>query len=254
MRGIVNQPDAQIVFNDTPGIHDPRHKLGTFMVELARRAIPDADVVCFMVDISKPPSRLDERIATQVRRARSPHLLVLNKVDVKIPGGQDNLEQFRALGPWDMEIAVSALSGAGVETLIAEIVQRLPFGPRLYPEDQVSDQSERQLAAELVREKVLLFTDQEVPHSVAIEVDEWEEKENAIYIRMTVNVEKESQKGIVIGAGGTMLKRIGTAARKDIEAALERPVFIDLWVKARHNWRDDPSSLGWLGYNAKDWN
>jgi GTP-binding protein Era len=252
LRGILNRPDAQVVFIDTPGIHDPRHKLGAFMVELARKAIPNADVVCFMVDISTPPSRLDERIAAQVRRSRSPHILVLNKVDLKVRG-ENHLEQYQALGPWDMEVAVSAQSGLGLETLVDEIVRRLPPGPQLYPEDQVSDQSERQLAAELVREKVLLFTEQEVPHSVAVEVDEWMQKQNAIYMRMTINVEKESQKGIIIGAGGAMLKRIGTAARRDLEAALGQPVFVDLWVKTRPNWRDDPASLGWLGYNSKDW-
>ena len=252
LRGILNRPDAQIVFVDTPGIHDPRHKLGTFMVELARRAIPDADIVCFVVDISTPPSRLDEKIAAQVRRARAPKLLVLNKVDVKVQG-DTHLDQYRALGEWDMELAVSARTGAGLETLVDELVARFPVAPPPYPTDQVADQSERQLAAELVREKVLRYTDQEVPHAVAVEVDEWDEREQATYIRMTINVEKDSQKGIVIGAGGAMLKRIGTAAREDIERALGAQVFLELWVKARPNWRDDPSSLGWLGYNAKDW-
>ncbi|MBC8074883.1 MAG: GTPase Era [Chloroflexales bacterium] len=252
LRGILNSPNAQIVFVDTPGIHDPRHKLGTFMVELARRTIPDADIVCFTVDISVPPSQLDEKIAGQVRRARGPKLLVLNKVDIKVRG-ETHLEAYQALGEWDMELAVSARTGAGLETLVSELVARLPVAPPPYPTDQVADQSERHLAAELVREKVLRYTDQEVPHAVAVEVDEWDEREQGTYIRMTVNVEKESQKGIVIGAGGLMLKRIGTAAREDIERALGHQVFLELWVKARPNWRDDPSSLGWLGYNAKDW-
>lgn len=252
VRGILHRPDAQLVFIDTPGIHTPRHKLGTFMVEVARRAIPDADVVCFMVDISSPPSRLDERIANEVRRARGPRLLVLNKVDVRVRG-EGHMEAYRDLGDWDMEIAVSARKGLGLEALIDEIISRMPAGAPLYPSDQVSDQSERQIAAELVREQVLYNTDQEIPHSVAVEVDEWEEKEHATYIRMTINVEKESQKGIVIGAGGGMLKRIGSAARGQIEHLIGRQVFLELWVKARPNWRDDPSSLGWLGYRAKDW-
>jgi GTP-binding protein Era len=222
------------------------------MVDLARRAIPDSDVVCFVVDISAPPSRLDDKIAAQVRRARAPKVLVLNKVDIKVRG-ENHLEAYRALGEWDMELAISARTGIGLEALVDELVARLPVAPPPYPTDQVADQSERQLAAELVREKVLRYTDQEVPHAVAVEVDEWEERENATYIRMTVNVEKDSQKGIVIGAGGAMLKRIGTAAREDIERALGKQVFLELWVKARPNWRDDPSSLGWLGYNVKDW-
>jgi GTP-binding protein Era len=222
------------------------------MVKLAQRAIPEADVVCMMVDISAPPSELDRRIAAQVQRARVPRLLVLNKVDVP-PRHGSNLEAYRALGEWDMEIAVSALRGDGLVALLDEIVARLPEGEPLYPDDWTVDQTVRFLAAELVREKVLTFTNQEVPHAVAVEVDEWEEKERATYIRMTINVERDSQKGIIIGAGGAMLKRIGRAARADIEQMVERPVYLDLWVKTRPNWRNDPASLGWLGYNLKDW-
>jgi GTP-binding protein Era len=248
LRGVLNRPDAQVVFVDTPGIHDPRNKLGSFMVEQARRSVPDADVVCFVVDISAPPNRTEQRIAALARKARAAKILVLNKVDRPVREGQANLEAYRALGPWDMEAAVSALRHEGLETLVDEIVARLPAGPPLYPRDQVTDQSERELASELVREQVLRFTEQEVPHGVAVEVEEWEEKEHATYIRMTVHVEKDSQKGILIGAGGAMLKRIGSAARAGIEEALGRPVYLDLWVKVRPNWRDDPASLNWLGY------
>ncbi|MCU0491493.1 MAG: GTPase Era [Chloroflexaceae bacterium] len=258
LRGILNRSDAQIIFVDTPGIHEPRHRLGQFMVELAQRTIPNADVICFMVDINKPPSRMDERIANQLRRARAPRLLVLNKVDERprqTRGGvvQNYLEDYRGLGPWDTELAISARTGDGIATMLEEIVQRLPQGQQLYPADQVADQSEQQLAAELVREKVLRFTNQEVPHSVAVEVEEWEHKEHATYIRMSINVERDGQKGILIGAGGSMLKRIGSAAREDIQAMLQRTVYLDLWVKVRPDWRDDPNALGWLGYRLKDW-
>ncbi len=252
LRGILNRNDAQIIFIDTPGIHQPHHRLGQFMVELAQRAISAADVICFMVDISMAPSRLDEQIARQVRRSRQPKILVLNKVDLP-PRDGPHLEKYRALGTWDMEVAVAALKGEGLTTLLEEIVQRLPRSQRLYPTDQIADQSEQHLAAELVREKVLHFTEQEVPHAVAVEVEEWEAKEHATYIRMSINVEKDSQKGILIGAGGSMLKRIGSAARQDIERLIGRSVYLDLWVKVRENWRDDPSSLGWLGYRLKDW-
>jgi GTPase len=250
LRGILTRPDAQIIFVDTPGIHDPRTKLGSFMVEQARRAIPDADVVCFVVDITAPPGRLDQRIAALVQRGRVPRLLVLNKVDLPNRHGQTHLEAYRALGPWDMELAVSSLRAEGLETLLDEIVKRLPPGPPHYPENQLTDQSIREQAAELVREQVLRYTEQEVPHGVAVEIEEWEQKEQAIYIRMTIYTEKDSQKGILIGAGGAMLKRIGSAARRSIEAALGRTVYLDLWVKARPNWRDDPSSLHWLGYSG----
>jgi GTPase len=248
MRGILSRPDAQIIFVDTPGIHDPRTRLGTFMVDQARRAIPDADVICFLVDITQPPGHLDRRIADLVRRSRAPRLLVLNKIDRPSPQGQMHMEAYRALGPWDMEVAVSALQHGGLETLVDEIVRRLPPGPPHYPTDQLTDQSAREQVAELVREQVLRSTGQEVPHGVAVEIEEWEEKEQAIYIRVTIYVEKESQKGILIGAGGTMLKRIGSNARYGVEALLGRQVFLDLWVKPRPNWRDDPASLHWLGY------
>ena len=250
MRGILTRPDAQVIFVDTPGIHDPRTKLGSFMVDQARRAIPDADVVCFLVDITVPPGRLDRRIAELVRRGRAPRLLVLNKVDQPNLHGQEHLEAYRALGPWDMELAVSALKREGLETLLDEIVQRLPPGPPHYPDDQLTDQSAREQAAELVREQVLRHIEQEVPHGVAVEIEEWEEKEHAVYIRMTIYVEKESQKGILIGSSGAMLKRIGSGARRGIEELLGRAAYLDLWIKARPNWRDDPSSLRWLGYDS----
>ena len=249
-RGILNLEAAQIIFVDTPGIHDPRTKLGSFMVEQARRSIPDADVVCFVVDLSAPPNRTEQRIADLARRARAPRILVLNKLDQRPRGGVNFLDAYRALGPWDMEVAVSALRRKGLETLVDELVRRLPVGPPLYPVDQITDQSEREHAAELVREQVLRFIEQEVPHGVAVEVEEWEEKGQAVYIRMTIYVEKDSQKGILIGAAGAMLKRIGSGARRGIEETIGRQVYLELWVKVRPNWRDDSSSLHWLGYRG----
>ena len=249
-RGILNLEHAQIIFVDTPGIHDPRTKLGSFMVEQARRSIPDADVVCFVVDLSTPPNRTEQRIADLARRARAPRILVLNKLDQRPRGGVNFLDAYRELGPWDMEVAVSALRRKGLETLVDELVRRLPAGPPLYPVDQITDQSEREHAAELVREQVLRYIEQEVPHGVAVEVEEWEEKGQAVYIRMTIYVEKDSQKGILIGAAGAMLKRIGSGARRGIEETIGRQVYLELWVKVRPNWRDDSSSLHWLGYRG----
>lgn len=253
MRGVLHHPDAQIIFIDTPGIHQPSHRLGKLMVELAERTLPNADVIGFMVDISQPPSQLDRRIAAQVQRARAPKLLLLNKVDVKPRrAGEAYLDDYRALGEWDMELAISAQRRLGLDLLIDEIVARLPQSPPLYPVDQLTDQTEQQLAAEYVREKALYFTQQEVPHAVAVEVDEWTPKDGATYIRMTINVEREGQKAILIGAGGAMLKKIGSAARSDIERLIGGPVYLDLWVKVRENWRDDATALGWLGYRAKN--
>ncbi|MDZ4722248.1 MAG: GTPase Era, partial [Roseiflexaceae bacterium] len=248
IRGIIHRPDAQIIFVDTPGIHQPRTRLGNYMVDQARRAIPNSDVVCMIVDITRPPGRLDEKIAEMVQRTRAPKLLVMNKVDQPNPDGAQYVEGYRALANWDMELVISALKRLGLETLIDEIVARLPVERPMYPEDQVTDQSERELAAELVREQVLRLTQQEVPHGVAVEVEEWEQREGATYIRMSIYVEKDSQKGILIGAGGQMLKQIGSRARQGIEASLEQTVFLDLWVKTRVNWRDDPNALHWLGY------
>ncbi len=248
IRGILSRPEAQIVFVDTPGIHKPRTRLGNYMVEQARRAIPDADIVCMVVDITRPPGRLDERIAQMATRTRAAKFLVMNKVDQPNPQGGDHVEAYRALAPWDREFAISALRGLGLEGLVAGLIEHLPAERPMYPTDQVTDQSERETVAELVREQVLRFTQQEVPHGVAAEVEEWEQREGALYIRMSIYVEKDSQKGILIGAGGSMLKQIGSAARKHIEAALGQPVFLDLWVKTRPNWRDDPHSLHWLGY------
>jgi GTP-binding protein Era len=248
VRGVLHRPDAQIIFVDTPGIHQPKNRLGAMMVNQARSAIPDADVVCMMVDITRPPGALDERVAGLVRRVRAPRILVLNKVDLPHRDGPAHLQAYRALADWDMEVAISALRGEGLDALVDAITQRLPPGPPLYPPGQLTDQSTRERAAELVREQVLRLTKDEVPHGIAVEVEEWEQREHALYIRMTIYVEKESQKGILIGAGGAMLKRIGTQARPGIEALVGGPVFLDLWVKARPNWRDDPSSLRWLGY------
>ena len=251
IRGILNRADAQIVFVDTPGIHRARTRLGSFMVDQARRSIPDADVICMIVDMTRAPDRMDEQVAGFVRRAHAPKLLVLNKVDLKNPRGAAFLEGYRALADWDMELVISALRKLGLETLMDEIVARLPQEQPMYPTDQVTDQSEREMVAELLREQVLKYTQQEVPHGVAIEIEEWQQRERNIYIRLSIYVEKESQKGILIGAGGEMLKRIGSQARKPIEEALGQPVFLDLWVKTRPNWRDDPNALHWLGYKNR---
>jgi GTP-binding protein Era len=253
MRGILSRPGAQIIFVDTPGIHQPNHALGRLMVDLAEKTLPNADVIGFLVDISQPPSQLDRSIAAQVQRARGHKLLILNKVDVKPRGQRTYLEDYQALGQWEVELAISARKRLGLDVLLEAIVERLPEGPALYPEDQLTDQSEQQLAAELVREKVLYNTQHEVPHAVAVEVDTWEQREAVTHIHMTINVEREGQKAILIGAGGAMLKKIGSAARQDIERLIGGQVFLELWVKVRPNWRDDSSALGWLGYRARDW-
>jgi GTPase len=187
-----------------------------------------------------------------VRRARVPKMLVMNKVDQRNPDGMSYVTAYQQLAEWDMELAISALRKLGLETLVEEIVARLPVAQQLYPEDQITDQTEREQVAEMVREQVLRLTQQEVPHGVAVEIEEWEQRDAALYMRLSIYVEKDSQKGILIGAGGKMLKQIGSNARRQIETLLEQTVFLDLWVKTRSQWRDDPNALHWLGYkNAR---
>lgn len=248
IRGILTRADAQIIFVDTPGIHRPRNRLGNFMMQQARSAVPDADVLCMVVDITHMPNELDERIAAMFRRSRSPKILVLNKTDRPNPHAAECLAAFRALAPWDMEVAISALKRAGIDTLVNEIVARLPQGAAFYAADQVTDQNERSIAAELVRERVMHLIGDEIPYGVAVEVEEWEQRPRNCYMRMTIYVEKESQKAIIIGKSGTMLRRIGMEARPAIEHLIGQAVYLDLWVKPRANWRDDANALHWMGY------
>ncbi len=248
IRGILTRDDAQIVFVDTPGIHRPRNRLGNYMMQQARQSVPDADVLCMVVDITHMPNELDEQIAAMIRRSRSPKILVLNKIDRPNPHATECLTAFRALVNWDMEVAISALKGEGLPTFVDEIVRRLPQGPAFYAAEQVTDQHERDICAELVRERIMHLIGDEIPYGIAVEVEEWEQRPRNLYMRMTISVEKESQKAILIGKGGSMLRRIGSEARPAIEQQVGQKVYLDLWVKPRTNWRDDPNALNWLGY------
>jgi GTP-binding protein Era len=251
LRGILTLPEAQIVFVDTPGFHEPRHKLGEYMVETAARAIPDADVVLFLVDVSKPPGEEDLKLAGLIEgRATSPCILVMNKVDLLSPDQHEaRREEYLALPGCPQSMMISATEGDNRDELLTLIVQHLPPGPQFYPPDQITDQTVRFLAAELVREQVLHELYQEVPHWVAVVVEEFHERrEDLTYIEATVYVAKESQKGIVIGQGGRMLKRIGRAARQEIESLLGTKVYLELWVKVRKRWPRDEAALRQLGY------
>ena len=251
LRGILTRPDAQVIFVDTPGIHQPRHKLGEFMVETAAKSIPDADVVLFMVDVSERPSAEDEQIAQLVEEhGQAPVVLVLNKADLLRPEKvQPHSDAYFELVRHDAWMMISATRGDNRDKLLDMVVARLPQGPRYYPADQLTDQTMRFIVAELIREQVLRFVHQEVPHAVAVAVGEWKQRRgNLTYIGATVFVEKDSQKGIIIGQGGRMLKRIGQAARKEIEQLVDGRVYLDLWVKVRKQWRRDEDELRRLGY------
>jgi GTP-binding protein Era len=243
--------DAQLIFVDTPGIHQPLHKLGEYMVETAVRAIPDADVVLFLVDASRRPSDEDRQIAEVLRSAGdTPILLVLNKADLLPPEAvNSHVEVYQTLGEFDEWLLISALHGNNLDRLLEVTIQRLPFGPRYYPEEQLTDQQLRFMAAELIREQVLRYLREEVPHSVAVVVQEFKERsEDLTYISANVFVERDTQKAIVLGKGGSMIKRIGQDARREIEKLLGTRVYLELWVKVKKKWRKDDQELRRLGY------
>lgn len=249
--GILTRPDAQIIFIDTPGIHRPRTKLGEYMVREAERAIPDADLVLFMVDASREPSEEDRQAAEVLaKRGETPTLLVLNKADLMSEVEREARRlAYEQLTSFDASLYISALMGHNLDRLLDELLQRLPLGPRFYPADQLTDQQERFVAAELIREQVLHFLQQEVPHAIAVGIHEFNERPNGVlYIAAYIYTERESQKGIVIGRGGQMLKRIGREARASLEASFGCRVYLELWVKVRKNWRRSERELRRLGY------
>lgn len=249
--GILTLPEAQIIFVDTPGIHQPLHKLGEYMVKSALSALEDADVALLLVDLSFPPGKEDRLVAESLGKARlARKILVMNKLDLVAADELAEREQaYTQLIPTDEHISISATRGDNRDELLRRIIAALPFGPRYFPPDQITDQQERFFAAELIREQVLLHTRQEIPYSVAVVIDEFRQRrENLAYIGATILVEKESQKGIIIGEKGSMLKKIGAGARAAIQDLLGHPVYLDLWVKVNQKWRNDEAELRRLGY------
>ena len=251
--GIYTRPDVQIVFVDTPGIHNPRTPLGEFMVSVAVDALRDADVILFVVDASEPPTHEDRSIANLIHEAQdvTPVIIALNKTDLATDPDQlaANLDAHRALVPVAEGLPTAALHNRGIDEVLAHLVDRLPEGPRYYPEDQLSDITVRNIVAEIVREKVPMNLEQEVPHGVATEVNEFKQRsEDMTYVSVTVYVERDSHKGIVIGKGGKMLKKISQEAREEIEKFLDTRIYLELWVKVLKNWRRDENALRRLGY------
>jgi GTP-binding protein Era len=254
--GIYTTETAQILFVDTPGLHAPQHKLGEYMVKNAEAAFRDADVILLLLDISEKPEAGDRHLAETIARLRgdTPVLLALNKMDA-IQGLQRDVNAAAHLDliPHDDAIPISALNGDHVDRLLAAIIERMPEGPRYYPVDQVSEVNMRFIAAEIVREKVMLHTEQEVPHSVAVEIDSYRERSDDLtYISATIYVERDSQKGIIIGKGGEMIKRIGSDARSELMAMLGTQVYLDLHVKVLKNWRSDEKLMQRLGYRWRE--
>ena len=245
---VVNRPDGQLLLFDTPGLHKPLHRMNERMMEAALRSLDRVDASLWLVDVAEGYGPADRYVSETLRRAGKPVVLGINKIDaVAKPKILPVIENYRGLLDFAEIIPVSALSGENVELLATRLVALLPEGPALYPEDVLSDQPERFFVAEMVREKVLRFTRDELPYSTGVVIDSFTEGEPVVRIEATIFVERDGHKGILIGKRGEMLKRIGTAARHDIEAFLGAKVFLGLFVKVRSGWREDPRVLEQMG-------
>ena len=254
--GILTRPDAQVIFIDTPGIHKPLHRLGQGMVETAADCISEADVIVFLASGTTLPTEEDRQVAAliQAQAGETPVILALNKCDLVPPDQIEPYAQaYQALvagAPGRLDsIALSATSGYNRQALLEMIIARLPAGAAYYDEEAVTDRTEREIASDMIREQVLNHIYQEVPYSVAVTIEDWKERPGGqVYINATLYVERESQKGILIGQGGKMLKTISTAARREIEAMADAPVFLEVWIKVDKNWRQKDRALKRLGY------
>lgn len=255
--GIFTVVDTQAIFVDTPGIHEPRHRLGAFMVKVATDALRDADVILFVADVSAPPDDEDKHVASLIRDSQSgsPVVIALNKLDATSPEYvMPNTESFRALVSPDSEWeAISARNGQGVDELLARVVGKLPPGPQYFPPDQLSDRNMRQIAAETIREKVMHNTEKEVPHAIAVEILEYKERNaHNTYIRAAIYVERDTQKQILIGRSGSMVKRISTEAREELEKQTATKVFLELEIKVEKDWRTNERFLQRLGFRLRE--
>jgi GTP-binding protein Era len=249
--GIKNLTSAQMIFLDTPGIHRSKSILNQSMVRAALSTLQEVDSICFLVEADFPDNEENEWILENLKKTAKPIFLVINKIDLVSKGNLlPIMERYSRARPFEQIIPVSALLGDGVDVLVKELLKVLPEGPRLFPEEMITDLPERFLAAELIREKVFHLTRDEVPYATAAVVEEFKERpdRNLVVIRATILVERESQKGILIGEKGRRLKEIGRLAREEVEALLGTKVFLELWVKVEKNWREDPQALRRLGF------
>lgn len=243
--GVLTRPDAQALFIDTPGIHQPREALNRFMMREAEAALGDCDAILIVVDASAPPAAADRLVFERVADAPQPKFLALNKADRIDPRELvDIVAQFHTLLGSEQSMLTSGTRGDNLDKLTAMLIAALPEGPEYFPPGMATDQSDALLAAELIREQALSHLNEEVPHAVAVGIDEWApRKTGGLFVAATVYVERDSQKGILIGRSGAMLRKIGAGARKSIEAATGARVFLELWVKVRDKWRTDE---GWI--------
>lgn len=250
---ILTGESYQVVFIDTPGIHKPKSLLGEGMVKAALNSLQEVDAILFIVEGTAEPGSGDRYVAEHLKHVDTPVFLLINKVDLAKGHELVRVEEaWRELLPVQEIIHISALTGYNIEHLRHKLIEVLPEGPQYYPDDMIIDQPERFVAGELIREKILNLTRDEIPHSVAVVVDEMKEREEGlVYVQAVIYVERESQKGIIIGKQGSMLKSIGEAARRDIENLLGSKVYLDLWVKIRKDWRNRGNLLRQLGYEDR---
>ena len=248
VRGIVTRPDGQIVFLDTPGIHKPIHRMNERMMRAVRAAMADVDLILLIIDSSAAFGRGDEFTLELVKPVTRKKILLLNKIDlIEKKNLLPLIDRYAKAGNFEEIIPISALSGENVENLVAQILRHLPEGPMFYPADQISDQQERAIASEMIREKLILLTEEEMPYSTAVVIDRFDEDEKLHRIYASIFVERDSQKAIIIGKAGQKLKQIGTDARKELETFFGRKIFLELHVKVRKHWRDDEEMLRSLG-------
>ncbi|MDR3592417.1 MAG: GTPase Era [Negativicutes bacterium] len=247
---VLNQPEAQIVFIDTPGIHKPRHKLGEYMVKTAENTLREVDAVLFVVDATEEMGAGEQYILERLSAVKTPVILVINKID-KITRQQilPVIQRYADRHAFTAVVPISALAKTNLDDLVQEIKKHLPPGPKYYPDDMITDQPERLLIAELIREKVLQLTREEIPHAIAVDMEEVVTRDNGdLYVRAVIYVERDSQKRIVIGSGGQVLKEAGRLARLDVENLLGTKAYLDLWVKVKKDWRNRDGALRSFGY------
>jgi len=254
IKGIYTTDKGQIVFVDTPGVHKPLNKLGEFLLDEAKVAVPDADLILFLVDGSEPAGKGDKWIVKNILQTEIPVIIVMNKVDKvkKIGKVEENLLSYKTLFEKNYPVVkISAKTGRNIDTLIKNIYRELPEGEYLYPEDVVTEETMRDVTEEIIREKILLNTSDEVPHSVAVKVENYIEADDIDKIYATIFCEHKSQKGILIGKGGSLLKKIGTEARLELEKIVEKKVFLSLDIKVEKDWRKKQNSLNNFGYKSE---
>ncbi len=251
VQSILTKDDFQIVFIDTPGIHKPRHKLGEFMVKSAETTLNEVDAVLMLIEPADRVLEADRLIIEKYSKIKSPVILVINKVDSTDKESVFKvIDNYRKLYDFAEIVPISALEGTNTDELLEVIKKYLPEGPQYFPSDMITDQPERQIAAEIIREKALRLLQEEIPHGIAVEIMEMKKRPegNMVDVRATIYCEKDSHKGIIIGKHGAMLKKIGTNAREDIQKLLGSPIYLDLWVKVKKDWRDNDFLLKNFGY------